>query len=233
MAFDPNFGKYISSIYSIKLQTGRWFVQSFGPINIIFNEMNNDNMLPSLVTIPDFNKTSYQNTTDIITNMDHYLAKKYHKIYIIDWCGVDNTLKERYDDIKMDEDMTNFGLILAKYLDLIFVNKYKLTNIHLLATSYGSMVATYMLQLNTIYSGLFLSSPSIPSNVYSFNNIGYKLKNVKLRFSWNIDSPTMDDKTIYDAINSISHNKLNYKSRYYSPEFMNTIHPDFILDIIN
>jgi hypothetical protein len=129
-------------------------------------------MLPSLVTIPDFNNTSYKNVTDIITSMEYYLAKKYHKIYIINWCGVDNTLKERYDDIKMDEDMTDFGLRLAKYLDLIFVHKYKLTNIHLLATSYGSIVATCMLQVNRIYSGLFLSSPS---DINSLNLIKNKI----------------------------------------------------------
>lgn len=240
MAYDPNFGNYISSISTIKLQTGRWLKQSFGPLTIIFTDINNDVNLPSLVVIPDFNKDSYQKNTDIITSMEHHLAKKYHMIYIIDWCGIDKTLGKRYDDIKTDDDVIELGVKYARYLDLIFVNKYKMSNIHLLADSRGSMVATYMLHLNSIYKGLFLSSPSIPSDVHSIKQLGDKLKNINLRLAWNIDnniidnntidSNTIDMKDIYDNITEI---KVNYKSRYYSPGFMNCIHPDFILDILH
>lgn len=248
MAYDPNFGNYVSSISSIKLQTGpkeastslrvisampilgRWLKQSFGPLTIIFTDINNDINLPSLVVIPDFNNSSYMNATDIITSMEHHLAKKYNKIYIIDWCGINNTLKERFDDIKTDDDMITLGLRYARYLDLIFVNKYKMNNIHLLADSYGSMVATYMLHINPIYKGLFLSSPYIPSDVHSIKQLGDKLKNIKFRLAWNIDNNMIDMKDSYD--NMIGR-KIDYKSRYYPPGFMNSIHPDFILDIIN
>jgi hypothetical protein len=225
MAFDPNFGNYISSISSIKLQTGRWLKQSFGPISIVYKQVNSDTTIPSLVVIPDFNNSSYQKITDIVTGMEHHLSKKYHMIYIINWCGIDNTVEKRYDDIKEDKDVIELGLRFARYIDLIFVNKYKMNNIHLLAHSYGSMVATYMVHINPIYKGLFLSSPSIPSDVYSIKQLGDKLKNIKLRFAWNIDSNNIDMKECYDNI--------DYKSRYYEPGFMNSIHPDFILDIIN
>jgi hypothetical protein len=162
--------------------------------------------------------------------MEHYLSKKYHMIYIIDWCGIDNTVKKRYDDIKEDKDVIELGLRFARYLDLIFVNKYKMNNIHLLADSHGSMVATYMVHINSIYTGLFLSSPSIPSDDHSIKQLGNKLKEIKLRFAWNIDNNMLDMKDIYDNITEM---KVDYKSRYYPPGFMNTIHPDFILDIIN
>jgi len=230
MAFDPNFGNYISSISSIKLQTGRWLKQSFGPISIVYKQVNSDTTIPSLVVIPDFNNSSYQKITDIVTGMEHHLSKKYHMIYIINWCGIDNTVEKRYDDIKEDKDIIELGLRFARYLDLIFVNKYKMNNIHLLADSHGSMVATYMVHINSIYTGLFLSSPSIPSDDHSIKQLGNKLKEIKLRFAWNIDNNMLDMKDIYDNITEM---KVDYKSRYYPPGFMNTIHPDFILDIIN
>lgn len=230
MAFDPNFGNYISSISSIKLQTGGWLKQSFGPLSIVSKHVNNDINLPSLVVIPDFNKDSYQKITNIVTSMEHHLDNKYHMIYIIDWCGIDNTMKDRFDDIKEDKDIIELGIRYARYIDTIFVNKYKLTNIHLLAHSYGSMVATYMVHMNSIYTGLFLSYPSIPSDVYSLNQLGNKLKKIKLSFAWNIDNNMLDMKDNYDNITEM---KVDYKSRYYPPGFMNTIHPDFILDIIN
>lgn len=230
MAFDPNFGNYISSISSIKLQTGRWSLQSFGPISIVYKHVNSDTNLPSLVVIPDFNNSSYQKITDTVTSMEHYLSKKYHMIYIIDWCGIDNTIEKQYDDIKDDKDIIELGIKYARYINLICVNKYNMNNIHLLADSHGSMIATYLAHMSSIYTGLFLSSPSIPSDVHSIKQLGDKLKNIKFRFAWNIDNTMIDMKDCYDNITDM---KIDYKSRYYQPGFMNCIHPDFILDIIN
>jgi hypothetical protein len=213
MAHDPNFGKNVSSTSIIKLHSEYWLSQSFGPINIIFNELNSDTSKPSLIVIPDFSNQSFD-----ITTYAYRLTNKYHKMFIINWRG---------DDIKtrLQPDCTfDFGLKMARYLNLIFVNNFSHHTFHLLANSTGCMIAAYMLQLNSSYQKLFMANPSIRLDIYNIKNVKY----LDIYIAWNIDSNYINEKEYYDE----TLYKLNYKSRQYSPGFKESIHPDFINDII-
>jgi hypothetical protein len=253
MAFDPNFNAEFvvyqanNRIFnSNNLDFSDWSYLEVGPTCTIFKTLNIDSSLPSLFIIPNINNESFYSITKIIQMTESSLYS-YHKVYIINWCHKDDTIKDfkdkaelfsdeiKSDDINMKYDiMIKFMSNSAKLLNYIITKGLNLNNVHLLGCGVGGGIAIQLLPFDNIYNGLFLFEPFSPLNICNLLDIKHRLQKIKFRISWNASEKLFqsNEKKHYEKALDFfkrKYNLNNYICKYYGLNDYE-INPDFICD---
>ena len=204
-----------------KINNINWKVHIYGSIGLYELKINNTNNLPVFFAIPGIDNISMENTMKIIVGSLPVLEKKYHKIFIINYCYSNNMMKESMDkasigkdDIKSDDiDIMNKDINdfyeKCSLLTHFIISNMGLKNVEVFGKCNGNMIATNLISKSSIYKALYLTSPK---NQFKLNYD--KCISMKFYFGWLCCDNVMYEKYTYDM--TVKQLKVyNYKSKLY------------------